>query len=173
MYPLFFMNKKEIKNKIIKLAKAEQDFRKSIFKPGYTPTDKDFSLLRKMDEESTTFMVRVVEEFGLPTIPLVGKKASLFAWLLVQQSANLDFQKKYLALLKKAGKVDILPEHAVYLEDRILVYEGKPQVYGTQVFKNKTTENWEPYPLASKDDVDNLRETVGLDTLDNCLKSFI
>ena len=87
------MKATEVKKNIIKLANAEQKYRKTIFKPGYTRTESDLELLRKMDKESTEYMKQVIAEFGLPTIPLVGEKASLFAWLLVQHSADREFQK--------------------------------------------------------------------------------
>ncbi len=166
------MKATEVKKNIIKLANAEQKYRKTIFKPGYTRTESDLELLRKMDKESTEYMKQVIAEFGLPTIPLVGEKASLFAWLLVQHSADREFQKQYLELMKNAKKDEILAKNIAYLEDRLLVFEEKPQVYGTQVRKNKETGNWEIYPLESPDKVDALRKSVELDSLQDYLKSF-
>jgi hypothetical protein len=166
------MDKTEIKNTILKFSKVEQTLRKSIFKPGYKPTGAELNKLRELDEKSTEYMNKVVKEFGLPTIFLVGKKASLYAWLLVQHSKDLALQKSYLALLKNAEKGAVNPEHAAYLEDRILMHEGNPQIYGTQVLKNKVSGMWEPYTIASEDSVDKLRESAGLEPLGVYLKTF-
>lgn len=166
------MTKKEIKTTIIALTEKEQVLRKNIFRPGNKPSEAEIAQLRNMDEESTTFLNKVVIEFGLPTISSVGKKASLFAWLLVQHSKDIDLQKKYLALLKKADKGDVNPEHAAYLEDRLLMNEGKPQIYGTQVVKNKESGRWEPYKIVSIENVDILRKSVGLESLEDYLKTF-
>ena len=125
-----------------------------------------------MDKESTDYITRVVSEFGLPTISLVGEKASLFAWLLVQHSPDRKFQKKYLELMKMANEGDVLPKNIAYLEDRILMYENKPQIYGTQIVKNKSTGEWEPYTLDSSEKVNDLRKSAGLDSLEEYLKTF-
>ncbi len=166
------MEAKEVKKNIIRLANTEQSFRRKIFKTGYTCTEADIEILRKLDKESTDYMVKVVADFGLPTIPLVGEKASLFAWLLVQHSADLEFQKKYLDLMKKAKPKEVSPKNIAYLEDRILMYAGKPQIYGTQVVRNKSSGEWEPYILTSREKVNGLRKSVGLDTLEDYIKSF-
>ena len=94
--------------------------------------------LAKLDKKNTLRVKQIINEFGWPGISLVGKRGEHSAWLLVQHAThNLVFQKKCLDILKKAvekGEADI--EHVAYLTDRILVQEGKKQIYGTQ-FKGK------------------------------------
>ena len=82
------------------------------------------------------------------------------------------FSQFFKLAMKNAKKDEILAKNIAYLEDRLLVFEEKPQVYGTQVRKNKETGNWEIYPLESPDKVDALRKSVELDSLQDYLKSF-
>ena len=59
---------------------------------------------------------------------------------------------------------EVKPLHVALLEDRILMLEGKPQQYGTQL-------EWDdngvlsPLPIADPADVDVRRGAVGLDPL--------
>ena len=54
--------------------------------------------------------------------------------------------------------------HAAYLEDRICVFEGRPQRYGTQ-FDWDENGKMSPMPLQDPQQVDALRESIGLGTL--------
>jgi hypothetical protein len=51
------------------------------------------------------------------------------------------------------------------LEDRIRMYEGKPQIYGTQSQISNTGE-LNPYPIENPDSVNERRFAVGLNTLE-------
>lgn len=64
------------------------------------------------------------------------------------------------------GEVD--SEHVAYLTDRVLVGEGKPQRYGTQL-ENKDG-NLTPYPLEDPETVDERRRAVGMSPLAEYLK---
>lgn len=163
----------EIKNKIIAITKLDQNLRKDIFRNGHKPTKDEMSQLKKIDIDSTNFMKEIINEYGLPTIQKVGKLASFNAWLLVQHSSDIKFQKHYLKLLKNAKKNEVKAEHAAYLEDRILMKEGRPQIYGTQVIFDKKTREAKPYKLVDKNNIDQMRFSVGLETLDEYLKSFL
>lgn len=166
------MTNDEIKRKIIEYAKIEQQIRLRLFKSGCTPTKIDWAELSRIDQETTLFMKKIVQELGLPTIESVGKEAENFAWVLVQHSPDLEFQKAYLKLLKAVDSREIKLEHIAYLEDRILSKENKPQIYGTQVITDKTTGKAIPYKLQNPEKVDKLRASVGLERLEEYLKSF-
>ena len=65
--------------------------------------------------------------------------------------------------MKKAGKEGELPFRLVaMMEDRYLMGEGKPQVYGTQ---GMTYNNGEPFiwPIGNPDEVNKRREEAGFD----------
>ncbi|WP_425413552.1 DUF6624 domain-containing protein [Micromonospora rhizosphaerae] len=80
-------------------------------------------------------MKEIVHKYGWPTIDLVGKDGEDAAWAIAQHSDfDLAFQQEALALLREAaahGRAS--PGNLAYLEDRVAVAKGEPQVYGTQM----------------------------------------
>jgi len=122
----------------------------------------------KVDKTNANKLKKIVSKIGWPTISLVGKKASEGAWLLVQHAVHdLKFQKKCLALIKKAAKnndvdIKLIP----LLEDRIRVQEGKKQIYGTQFFKDDKTGESVPKPINNIKKVETLRASFGLESFE-------
>ena len=61
------------------------------------------------------------------------KKRAAFSAFLIIQHAPLDYQLKYFDMVSAAnGRGEIPNKHFVWLVDRILVKQGKPQLYGTE-----------------------------------------
>ena len=96
---------------------------------------------KRIDKQNTLKMRRVVKKYGWPTINMVGKKASKNAWLLVQHADHdIKFQKFCFHLMEgiyKENPKEILKTNIAYLKDRVLVNEGKRQIFGTQFYTNK------------------------------------
>jgi len=151
-------------------AKNDQLLRNEIFSKS-SISEEDKNAFADFDKKSSDFIKNIVSEIGLPTITKVGKKASYNAWLLVQHSRDLKFQKSYLELLKQNEK-DINPANISYLEDRVLMYEGKPQIYGTQFVLNEKTEKMEPYTISNPETVNVRRFKYGMGTLEEYIKKF-
>jgi hypothetical protein len=109
----------------------------------------------------------IVRQYGWPSPRLVGRDGAEAAFLLVQHSDHA-FQKQMLPLVEKAYRSSELSGQSyALLLDRVLVGEGKPQVYGTQA---KRFEEWvgrEPAlePIEDEANVDQRRAGVGLPPL--------
>jgi hypothetical protein len=58
------------------------------------------------------------------------------------------------------------------MEDRILMMEGKPQIYGSQISKNGETDKWELYTLEKPETADKRRAEVGLGSLKEYVKNW-
>ena len=161
-------NYQKIATQINKLAQKDQYYRIKVLTNDIL-TETENKMLLEMDSYSTNFIKNIVKEIGLPTITKVGKKASFNAWLLVQHSPDLEFQKEYLALLKE-NKNDVKPANIAYLEDRILMYQNKPQIFGTQFRPNKDTGKMEPYTIEDPTNVNKRRADYGMETLEEHIK---
>jgi hypothetical protein len=110
-------------------------------------------------------MQQIVADSGWPTISKVGQHASHMAWLLVQHADHdRDFQRSCLALMRAQLVGEVNPQDIAYLEDRVRVGEGRPQLYGTQFHTNEQGE-LEPYPIEDQNQVDTRRAEVGLSSL--------
>ncbi len=123
-----------------------------------------------LDNRNRQRLDEIVKEYGWPKRSVFGEEASGVAFLIVQQ-ADLDYQKRYLPLIKEAAaKKEARQSDLAMLEDRILTREGKKQIYGTQLRLNQTTQRMELYPIEDEENVDARRAAVGLEPLALYLK---
>jgi hypothetical protein len=144
---------KSIADEIINMSKVDQEMRKS--------GQWDASV----DIENTLRMKEIVEQIGWPTQSQVGSHASDMAWLLVQHADHDPaFQRMCLDLLKAQPTGEVKTAHIAYLEDRIRVGEGRPQMYGTQFYTDEAGK-FGPMPIEDPDNVDARRKAVGLQPL--------
>jgi hypothetical protein len=120
--------------------------------------------VQKIDEANTQWLKQIISEHGWPTISLVGPDGASAAWLLVQH-ADRDpaFQRKCLDLMTALPKDEVSQKDLAYLTDRVLLKEGKQQLYGTQFTSDGG--KWIPRPLEDEPNVDSRRAAVGLPPL--------
>lgn len=125
-----------------------------------------------IDKRLLQQLAAIIAQHGWPTIGLVGKEASQAAFLIIQH-ADLAEQKKYFPLLKEAAdKNEARKSEVAMLEDRILMREGKKQIYGSQLRTNDATGKLELYPIEDEANVDKRRASVGLMPMKEYLKHF-
>ncbi len=118
-----------------------------------------------VDWDNTAWMKKVIEEHGWPGRAMVGREGAQAAWLLVQH-ADRDpaFQRRCLELLTQAyEKGEATADQVAYLTDRVLLAEGKPQVYGTQF--ETVNGKLQPRPIENEAEVDKRRAAMGLEPL--------
>ena len=93
---------------------------------------------------------------------MVGKVGAHNAWLLVQHcDEDKPFQKKCLKLMEALlpkGEVD--KSDYAYLMDRVLVGEGKKQLYGTQT--KIINGDIVPDPVEDEANLDKRRKEMGM-----------
>jgi hypothetical protein len=114
----------------------------------------------------------VYAEFGWPGPARVGRDGAAAAMAILHNAhSRPSVQKRGLALMLDAiPQGEASPLEAAALSDRIAVYEGKPQLFGTQL--DWTTEGRvAPAPLADPDSVDARRHGVGLGPLADSVRA--
>jgi hypothetical protein len=125
---------------------------------------KRLEAMKKADNENTSWLKELVENRGWPTRTLVGKDGANAAWLLIQHAdADPKFQRKCLDLMVTLPRQEVSQADVAYLTDRVLLAEGKKQVYGTQF--TSIDGKLQPQPLEDEANVDQRRAEVGLPTL--------
>jgi hypothetical protein len=126
--------------------------------------EKKNGLDSSVDHQNTQRIKEIIAEIGWPTISKVGNEASHAAWTIVQHADHdVPFQADCLQLLKEVPPYDINPENLAYLEDRVRVNQGRPQLYGTQFYQTDTQHI--PYPIEDESDVDARRAAFGMGPL--------
>ncbi|MER6516698.1 NUDIX hydrolase [Streptomyces sp. NPDC001553] len=122
---------------------------------------------RTVDEANTDWLHATIRSHGWPGEALVGRDGASAAWLLAQHADHRpDFQRECLDLL--AGAVtagDADPRHGALLEDRVLLAQGLPQVFGTQLIQGPDG-TLTPHPLRDPANVESRRAAWGLDPLE-------
>jgi Family of unknown function (DUF6624) len=106
----------------------------------------------------------IIAEHGWPGFDLVEKDGEEAAWRIVQHSiGEPDFMRSTLILLKTAVKNQQAALWQIaYLEDRIRMFEGKLQLYGTS-FDWDEKGLMSPFPaIENPEQLNERREKMGL-----------
>ena len=73
--------------------------------------------------------------------------------------------------MQSAENGDLELSQMALMEDRLLMREGKPQKYGSQIQSGCKTK-WELYHLGNPETVNKRRAEVGLEPLENYLNNY-
>lgn len=147
--------KAELRAELLRRVKRDQDARNA----------RDTGSFMKADEENLPWIRQVIAEHGWPGRSVVGDDGSVAVFLLVQHAdADPAFQRECLGLLTTAvGQGEASRPHLALLTDRVLVAEGQPQEYGTQLEARGGL--WAPIRMRDPDAVDARRAGMSLPPL--------
>jgi hypothetical protein len=150
----------ELRGELLRRQTIDQDMRNKLISSGdMAHWDEG------VDIDNTRFLEEILLNSGWPTISMVGEEASQAAWLLIQHADHKpDLQAMCLELLKSLPIDEIRQSNVAYLEDRVRVAQGKPQLYGTQ-FK-RIDGNFEPFPIEDVETLEERRVLMGLETFE-------
>jgi hypothetical protein len=149
---------------LLKRLEQDQAIRNELIPTGIDRlSEADRARWRAIDEDNTARMKVVVGQYGWPGPALVGQDGAEAAFMLVQH-ADHAFQVDMLPFVKKAYAAgELRGQDYALLQDRVLVGDGKPQIYGTQ-FKIVGGELI-IQPIEDEAGVDRRRADVGLPPL--------
>ena len=130
---------------------------------------------RREAESDSVNMARleeIIARHGWPGQSLVGNRAAVAAFLILQHG-SLQQQEKYLPIVKAASdKGDVEPAHLAMLQDRVLMRQGKPQIYGTQLWNDPSSGELGLYPIEDSANVNSRRAEIGLAPVNEYLRSI-
>ncbi|GAB3900404.1 hypothetical protein GCM10028825_51610 [Spirosoma agri] len=154
------------------LAKAE----------GYDSQEVQTRILTRMNAADASTMKKVEEiisQYGYPGKSLVGEPTNEAAWHVIQHSKSIE---QYFPMIEEAGQKKELPFTLVAkMQDRLLVQQGKEQIYGTQgrcdfpQGSSAITQKPDCYiwPIANAAHVNERRKQAGFtDTVEDFAKSM-
>ncbi len=124
------------------------------------------------DSLNQLVLKHLVAKYGWLGKSSIGYRGETTIFLVIQH-APLAYQKEMFPLMKVAvSKGEANAVNLAYLEDRILVIEGKKQKYGTQVMYNAKLKRYELAPILDVSSVNVRRQKLGLGTVEQYLKQF-
>jgi len=125
-------------------------------------TAADVAKQETIDKANMHRLAAIVAAYGWPGNRFAGIALASNAFLVLQH-ADLASQHRYLPVLRRAvAKNDASAQDLAMLEDRVLVQDGEPQLYGTQF---KPTEAGQPlalYPVQNEAGLAQRRKELGL-----------
>jgi len=160
----------DLAKKIIKLKNADLQLRDQLIEKGELGNGYNEEM-EQLHNSHAKILNDIIDDIGYPTVDKVGKEASEAAWLIIQHAiAQPHFMKKCLKLLEEAVcEHKANPINLAYLTDRIAVFEGKPQLYGTQ-FDWDENGQLNPQPIDDLAKVNQRRKSIELNTLQKQVK---
>ncbi len=164
------MDNKDIAEKIIELKNIDLKFREKLIQNGQLGEGYNQEMA-KIHNKNAQVLNEIIDTIGYPTIDKVGKEASEASWLIIQHAIGQpDFMRKCLKLLEIAvAKNKNSAINLAYLTDRIAVFEGNPQLYGTQ-FDWDENGTLSPHLFDDLNKVNQRRKSIGLNTLEEQTK---
>lgn len=129
-----------------------------------SPPRELIAAMQEIDARNTARLRELLNRYGWPSRRLVGREAAEAAWLIAQHAdADPAFQRRCLELMQALPRGEVDPRNLAYLTDRVLVAEGKPQIYGTQ--PDFVDGRYVAAALVDPERVDERRGEVGLGPL--------
>lgn len=123
------------------------------------------SYMEFIDSTNLVVVCALIDKYGWPGKSFVGARGNGTVFLVIQHS-NLAVQEKYLPLMMQsvADSQSRLCDLAL-LQDRVLMGQGKKQIYGSQVVQHRQTGAVMFYPIEDEAHVNERRAKAGLSTL--------
>jgi hypothetical protein len=145
--------------------------RKYMQNGGYFSTPSIFPVLAMEEEnklENEKRLLELLDLYGWPTAASVTEYAAAGAALIINHT-TYEIRSRYFPMLEEAFRQgEAQPLRYAKMRDRLLVEEGKKQLYGTQL-KYENSERI-PYPIEQPEYVDSRRAEIGLEPLHIYLK---
>ena len=125
---------------------------------GYNPK------MRIVHEKNAILLERFIEQYGWPVPSKFGSKIHEAAWFIaIHAISRPDILRLALQLLEQAlQNGELVAEEYAKLFDRIALFEGRKQCYGTQFSPSPT--GWYAWDLEDPEHVDKRRASLGLST---------
>ncbi|HEV7610096.1 MAG TPA: DUF6624 domain-containing protein [Steroidobacteraceae bacterium] len=125
--------------------------------------------LEEVHRANASRLRQIIAVFGWPGLALVGEQGAKAAWRIALHSVGEPpFMRQCRDLLDKASQDNDAPRwQFAMIDDRIRVYEGKPQRYGTQL--RSGANGLEPHPIENVERINSMRVQAGLPPLGKTL----
>tara|TARA_R110002050_G_scaffold109799_4_gene221501 strand:- start:152 stop:1135 length:984 start_codon:yes stop_codon:yes gene_type:complete len=131
-----------------------------------------WAIISEKDSINLIKIEKILAERGWLGKDIIGEEGPLTIFLVIQHS-KLETQQKYLPMMRDAVKKgNANASSLAYLEDRVALRQGKRQIYGSQMGRDKDTGKYYVQPLIDPENVDIRRESVGLESLSDYVARY-
>lgn len=153
-----------LRNRLLDLARRDQELR-SIPDLGDSIQSPTFGRrLARADSQNAAELMAIVRKNGWPTRTQVGVQGASAAFLVAQHNSHI--QAEALRRMSALPPGEVSPADLAMLRDRILVRQGNPQIYATQLEPPKEGNRMVFAPILDLPHLDERRAEVGLPPLE-------
>lgn len=170
--------KPELANKLDSIYQEDQKYRKQIGEvvKKHGQNSEEFQELAmtmiKTDASNLIAIKQVLDDYGWLGPDAVGDKGNKTLFLVIQH-ADLETQKQYMPMMKQAvEKGNAKSQNLALLKDRVLLADGKKQIYGSQIGSNQATGEYYVLPLEDPENVNNRRKEMGLGPIEDYVSNW-
>jgi hypothetical protein len=162
---LKMVSRPALQRELLLMAQHDQEARAEDAPPPGASTVPRGSRVEEIDAANLRRFKHIVRQDGFPTVTMVGFNGVDAAWLLTQHAdSDPAFQAEMLKVITAPAQKGLVNEQDVaLLTDRVLIAQGKMQLYGTQ-FGDHDGE-FKPGPIGDLAHVDQRRKAHGLGPL--------
>lgn len=120
--------------KLTFLVEQDQTLRSVLLEKGIL-TDSYHPELEKIHLQNAKKLSDLINKKGFPVLSNAGEKGVRLSWLIIYHAISWpDFMKESLIQMRLAAAGhDYSLELLAYTEDRVAYFEGRPQIYGTNL----------------------------------------
>ena len=137
------------------------------FRAGKIPSGE----LGRITRTHVAALKEIIRSYGFPTIPETSANAYKAAVLIALHSEDIDLMKQLENFLESATADSVEKSDLAYVADKIRIFEGRPQLYGTQ-FKKKPDGTIEFLPIENPSAIDERRQKIGLESFESYKKKI-
>jgi len=168
----------ELRNLLDSIYKEDQGIRdryhdaKAEFEPNSPEMEAFIKEWQSIDSSNEVVITQILDKHGWLGKEIVGSRGNTTLFLVIQH-ASIKTQEKYLPMMQKAvkdGKAN--GSSLALLEDRVLLRNGKKQIYGSQIGGDPKTNIPHVLPLQDPMNVNQRRASVGLPPLEEYLQHW-
>jgi len=122
-----------------------------------------WSRMRKIDSINLVIVEDVLDKYGWMPKSKLGETAAEALFYVIQHS-NLSTMEKHFPAFKSLADIgEASKTDAAKMEDRILMNQGKKQIYGTQAAGLRLDRTKAIWPIKDPDKVNELRKAIGFE----------
>ena len=155
-----------LRTELLDMREKDVSTRQKLADTGELEHDNYHPEMKRVHEENNSRIKDIINDGGWPLQSQVGEDGAEAAWLIVQHAIlEPEFQKECVSHLEKAvASGEANSWHLAYLQDRVLIQENKPQIFGTQHVVNNG--KMEPLPINNICEANQRRRELGLWSLE-------
>jgi hypothetical protein len=131
-----------------------------------------WKIINEKDSLNLIKVTKILDERGWLGPKVIGDRGNSTLFLVIQHS-DIETQLKYLPMMREAVKIGNANAGSLaLLEDRTALGQGKRQIYGSQIGRDKETGEYYVLPLIEPEKVNERRAEVGLGTIEEYISHW-